>query len=189
MTSDRTGASARPDPGRPGKNRYPAVAYISFKRIIRLPKPRISPMVTQTTTVAASPNVKSRGMTSFFSSVRWKASAAPSRSTAREPPLPSASKDTRNVSQATQKDDYGYGRVNHAEGSLSHRYVAHINTPYLQFDTPRILSERFRGPGVRNSMAWPTDKPISAAPTGVRTEMRFSEISASCGYTSTTSRM
>lgn len=77
-------------------------------------------MVTQTTTVAASPNVKSRGMTSFFSSVCWKASAAPSRSTAREPPLSSASKDTRNVSQATQKDDDGYGRVNHTEGSLSH---------------------------------------------------------------------
>ena len=77
-------------------------------------------MVTQITTIAASPNVKSRGMTSFFSLVCWKAGAAPSRSAAREPPLPSASKDTRNVSQATQKDDYGHDRVNHTEGSLSH---------------------------------------------------------------------
>ena len=37
-------------------------------------------------------------------------------------------------------------------------------------------------------MAWPADRPINAAPTGVRTETRFRVMSASCGYTSTTSR-
>ena len=40
--------------------------YMNFKRTIRPPKPRIRPVVTQITTIAASPNVKSRGMTSFF---------------------------------------------------------------------------------------------------------------------------
>lgn len=43
------------------RSRYAVIAYSSSRRMMRLPKPRISPMVTQITTIEASPNVKSRG--------------------------------------------------------------------------------------------------------------------------------